>query len=118
VTFCDLGRAALISSEMDNPKAVQKYHHLLLAALRIIASIVISCGVQNAQALDQARGFLSEYRPLVVATLKRQANIGGFRDIASDDDLKVLDEVVDYFVLLISLTDFLEVSTPIPNVLP
>jgi len=96
-------------SEIDNPKAVQKYHQLLLAVLRIIASIVISCGQQNTQTREQAKAFLIEYRPLMVATFKRQANIGGLRE---DDvgEYRPLDEVVEYFVLLTTLTDFLQVS--------
>ncbi|MCJ1247313.1 hypothetical protein MMC30_004527 [Trapelia coarctata] len=92
--------------EIDNPKAVQRYHQLLLAVLRIIASIVISCGQQNAQAMEQARVFLTEYRPLMVATFKREANIGGFRN-EDVGEYRPLDEVVEYFVLLTTLTDFL-----------
>ena len=94
--------------EIDNPKALEKYHQLLLAVLRIIASIVISCGQQNAQAMEQARAFLIEYRPLMVATLKRQANIGGLKN-DDVDEYRPLDEVVELFVLLTSLTDFLQV---------
>lgn len=98
-------------SEMDNPNALLKYHQLLLAVLRIIASIVISCGPQNAQAMEQARAFLVEYRPLMVATFKRQANIGALKE-NSVEKSRPLDEVVEHFVLLTNWTDFLQVRLP------
>ena len=97
--------------EMDNPEAVQEYHQLLLSVLRIITGIVISCGQQNSQAMEQARAFLIEYRPLMVATFKRQANIGGLRN-EDVDEYRPLDEVVEYFVLLTTLTEFLQVGLP------
>ena len=105
--FC----VALTLLEMDNPSRLEKYHKLLLAVLRIVVSIIITCGPQNEQALEQARGFLVEYRSLTVAIFKRQSNIGVLRN-GSEDDYRLLDEVSGYFVLLISLSSFLEVRYP------
>ena len=102
---------ALTILEMDNSSRLEKYHKLLLAVLRIVVSITITCGPQNEQALEQARGFLVEYRPLTVAIFKRRSNIGVLRN-ASEDDHRLLDEISEYFVLLISLSDFLEVINP------
>jgi len=101
-------------SEMDNPNALLKYHQLLLAVLRIIASIVISCGQQNAQAMDRTRAFLVEYRPLMVATFKKHANVGALKEDRVEE-YRPLDEVVEYFVLLTDWTDFLQVKLPIPS---
>ena len=52
--------------------------------------------------------FLMENRPLVVAVFKRQAKIGG---VSFDDAGVDIEELVDLFMLLIAMTDFLEVST-------
>ncbi|MCJ1474830.1 hypothetical protein MMC13_003490 [Lambiella insularis] len=93
--------------EIDNPQALHNYHLLLLAVIRIVTSVVMSRGPQNEQTIDQARGFLTEYRPLMVATFKRQAILG---DLAGGygETSKSLADLLEYFVLLISLTGFLE----------
>lgn len=71
--------------------------------------MVISRGPQNEQTLESAKGFLVESRPLVVAVLKRQAKIGGvsFDDVGAGVDI---DELVELFILLIAMTEFLDVS--------
>ena len=102
----------LMLLEMDNSSRLEKYHKLLLAVLRIVVSITIACGPQNEQALEQVRRFLVEYRPLTVAIFKRRSNIGVLLK-ASEDDYRLLDEISEYFVLLISLSDFLEVTYPL-----
>ena len=99
---------------MDTPRALVRFHELLLALLRVVIAVVMTRGHQNEYTIDQARGFLIEYRPLIVATFKRQANIGGLK-IDDETNIRLLDEVVDCFVLLISLTDFLEVSHPVTS---
>ncbi|KAI9678670.1 MAG: hypothetical protein M1817_005727 [Caeruleum heppii] len=90
--------------DIDNPDALKKYYELLLSILRIIASVVLSRGPQNQQSIEQARRFLAENRSLLVAVLKRSANIGGLRQDGSGD----LDDVVENFVLLVSVTGFLD----------
>jgi len=70
---------------------------------------VLSRGPQNGQTIESAKGFLVENRPLVVAMFKRQARIGGvsFDDAGAGVDI---DELVELFVLLIAMTEFLSVS--------
>ena len=92
---------------MDNPEAMERYYELLLSVLKIIASVVLSRGAQNDETIEQARTFLMENRPTVVTIFKRQASIGSSRDGISGKDLQ---ELVEFFVLLISVTGFLEVS--------
>lgn len=72
-----------------------------------MASVVLSRGPQNEQTLEQARSFLTEHRPLVVAILKRQAKVGA----VTFDSMGVrVGELVEFFILLISITGFLDVS--------
>ena len=101
----------ILFSDIDNPQAIRKYYQLLLAVLRIVVAVVVSRGPQNEQTINQARGFLTEYRPLVVAIFKKQAYIKGLQH-SSTDDSRFLVDLAEFFVLLISLTGFLEVSLP------
>lgn len=93
--------------EIDNPDALKKYYELLLSVIRVICSVVLSRGPQNDQTIDQARMFLAENRAGIVAIFKRQAKIGGVwaGDVGGD-----LDELVEFYVLLMTMTDFLDVS--------
>ena len=97
-----------IVPEIDNPEALAKYYRLLLSIARVITLVVLSRGSQNQQTLDSGRMFLVENRALVVAVFKRQAKIGG---VSFDDAGVDIEELVDLFMLLIAMTDFLEVST-------
>ena len=106
VRLCPLPR--LTSLEIDNPEALDRYHELLLFMVREIASLVLSRGPQNERTIEQARLFLIENRPSMVAIFKRQARVG----VSQSSIITVsetVDELVEYYVLLISLTDFLEV---------
>ena len=98
----------LTSSEIDNPEALAKYYRLLLSIARVITSVVLSRGAQNEQTIESAKAFLTENRPLVVSMFKRQARIGG----VSFDDAGVVDieDLVELFMLLIAMTDFLDVG--------
>ena len=104
-------KTSLTISEIDNPEALSEYYRLLLAITRVITSVVLSRGSQNEQTIESARVFLTENRPLVVATFKRQARIGG---VSFDDAGVDIEQLVELFVLLISMTDFLDVSLAIP----
>lgn len=95
--------------EIDNAQGLSKYYKLLLLVTRVISSVVLSRGPRNDQTVDNARLFLEDNRPLVVATFKRQARIGG---VSFDDAGINIDELVELFVLLISMTRFLEVRMP------
>ena len=92
---------------MDNPEAMKRYYELLLSILRIITSMVLSRGPQNVQTIEQARLFLIQDRATMIGIFKRQANIGG---IINDKSCEDLEDLVEIYVLLISLTGFLDVS--------
>jgi hypothetical protein len=53
------------------------------------------------------RVFLQEYRPNIVGLLKRHNGVNGN---VSSESKKVLDKIVDAYVALMSMTDFVEVS--------
>lgn len=94
------------SLEIDNPDALTNYYKLLLSVIRVIASVVVSRGSQNEQTIDQARLFLSENRPTIVAIFKRQSKIGAKLFINMGT---IVDELVELFTLMITMTGFLEV---------
>ncbi|KAI9842542.1 MAG: hypothetical protein M1837_007055 [Sclerophora amabilis] len=89
--------------DIDNSDALKKYYELLLAVIRIINTAVLS-RAQHEQTIDQARKFVSKNRYSMVAVFKRHARIGGARTDMTGD----LEELVENFVLLISMTGFLE----------
>ncbi|KAH0547601.1 hypothetical protein FGG08_000326 [Glutinoglossum americanum] len=92
--------------DIDHPEALKKYYNLLLAVIRVINSAVLSKGSQNQHTIDQARRFLADNRYQIVAIFKRHAKIGGVHTDASGD----LENIVESFTLLISMTKFLEAS--------
>lgn len=79
----------------------------MLSVLRIINAVVLSRGAQNDQTIAQARQFIHEFRPCIVAIFKRNAKIGA----VSADNEAVLEELVDNFTALISAVGFLEVRS-------
>lgn len=100
-------RLRLTSVDIDNPGALSEYYKLLLSVLRVIVSVVLGRGTQNEQMLEQARHFLALHRPSMVGIFKRRAKIGA----AMDGGLDVtVDDLVELYVLLVSVTGFLEVS--------
>ncbi len=102
-----VSRFKLTCLEIDNPEALGKYYRLLLSLTRVIAAIVLSRGPQNEQTIDSAREFLVENRPLVVSIFKRQARIGG---VTFDNEGVDIEDLVELLVLLIAMTNFLDVS--------
>ncbi|KAL8824797.1 MAG: hypothetical protein Q9170_008039 [Blastenia crenularia] len=88
---------------IDNPDALAKYYKLLLSVVRVITSVAMSRGLQNQQTIDQAKQFLSENRPLIVAVFKRQARIGATSESAID-----VEELAELLVLLMTMTGFVE----------
>ena len=101
------GKHSLTTSEIDNPDALAKYYRLLLSIARVITSVVLSRGPQNEQTIESAKAFLAENRPLVVSMFKRQARIGG---VSFDDAGVDIEELVELFMLLITMTGFLDVG--------
>lgn len=57
--------------------------------------------------MEQAKVFLAENRPSVVAIFKRHTKIGPKPPAHASEDIR---EIIDLFVLLIAATEFLEVS--------
>ena len=100
-------RCKLTCLEIDNPEALSKYYRLLLSLTRVVTAIVLSRGPQNEQTINSAREFLVENRPLVVSIFKRQARIGG---VTFDDEGVDIEDLVELLVLLIAITNFLDVS--------
>ena len=91
---------------IDNPEALAKYYKLVLSIVRIIVSVIISRGQQNEQTIEQAKAFLSETRSLILAVFKKRARIDtGGGNLDAD-----VDELARSFVILMTLTDFLDVS--------
>ena len=101
------GKSMLMNSEIDNPEALSKYYRLLLSIARVITAVVLSRGTQNQQTVESAKVFLTENRPLVVSIFKRQARIGG---VSFDDAGVDIEELVELFMLLITMTGFLDVG--------
>ena len=100
-------RCKLICLEIDNPEALSKYYRLLLSLTRVITAIALSRGPQNEQTINSAREFIIENRPLVVSIFKRQARIGG---VTFDNEGVDIEDLVGLLVLLIAITNFLDVS--------
>lgn len=73
--------------------------------MRVVATCVLSRGAQNKQTLDAARTFLAEHRNIAMTVFKRNAKIGG----KGNDGVGELKGLADIFVLLFTLTDFVEV---------
>lgn len=86
--------------------------------IRVLAAVLVSRGPQNQQTIDQTKQFLAENRTLVVSVFKRQAGIGvgaasvskSAQDDDDDDMSTVVDELVELFVLLMTRTEFIDVS--------
>ncbi len=91
--------------DIEDPNALAKYYRLLLATLRIITSVVMSCGPQNPRTIKEARNFPSQHRQSMTTAFKRHGKIGSVRVEHIGD----LDEIVKHYILLITATDFLKV---------
>jgi len=78
-----------------------------LSVIRVISSVVLSRGPQNEHTLEQVRNFLISNRHSMVAVFKRQARIGGVLVADTSGDL---NELVESYILLITMAKFLEVS--------
>lgn len=76
--------------------------------MRVICAAVLSRGSQNENTLEQGRKFLMENRLSIMAVLKKSAGLGGGNN---DTSGRSIDELVESFMLLMTVTGFLEVST-------
>lgn len=93
-----------------SPMNLQGYYELLQEIMRVLVTCILARGPQNRQAIDNTKLFLLDNRTLTFTIFKRYAGIGG-KGLEGVVDLK---GVVDMFVLLYSLTDFIEVSSGSP----
>jgi len=73
--------------------------------MRILCAAVLSRGPQNQQTIDQGRKFLSDNRLTVLSVLKKSAGLGGPTGSSNPS----IDELAESYMLLISITDFLDV---------
>jgi nuclear pore complex protein Nup205 len=78
--------------------------------MRVINAAVISRGELNEQTLTLGRRFLGENRLSVLTVFKRSVNIGN--PVAVPEDL--VEELAESYVLLITLTGFIDVSDTCP----
>ncbi|KAH8801581.1 nucleoporin Nup186/Nup192/Nup205 [Xylogone sp. PMI_703] len=90
--------------DIDDVDALRKHYDLLIALMRVIITVVLSRGPQNEQTLEQGRKFLSENRLSILGVLKRSAGLG----ISSDSPEQSIEELADSFVMLISITGFID----------
>ncbi|KAI5843714.1 nucleoporin Nup186/Nup192/Nup205 [Tricharina praecox] len=91
--------------QLEQPLNLQCYYELLLEIMRVVVSCILSRGPQNRQAIDSVKLFLLDNRNLALTIFKRHAGIGGAKGLEGAGDLKTL---VDMFVLLYSLTEFID----------
>jgi nuclear pore complex protein Nup205 len=85
--------------------------------MRIICAAVLSRGSQHQQTHEQGRRFLTENRLSILSVLKKSAGLGTGIDMSQQQSI---EELADSFMLLMSVTRFLEVSstlTPIEQLL-
>lgn len=95
-------------------RALEKHYNLLVWVARVVAAAVLRQGSHN---VLQGRRFLTIARGLVVHVLKRSVGIGGRGASSATGDEKVqaeledrIEELAEAFMVLITATDFLEVS--------
>lgn len=72
--------------------------------MRVVTCAILSKGPQNQTAIKLGHQFITENRNIIMTVFKRHAGIGGQRV----DNIGDLGELVTLFVLLISVTAFVE----------
>lgn len=102
----------LRSTGIASSKAVKTHFALLLAVMRVINAAVVSRGEQNEQTLTLGRRFLAENRLSILTVFKRSMNIGVNGSISLDG---LVDDLAESYMLLITLTGFINVSDTLRN---
>ena len=97
-----------LGMDIDNTEALHNYYELLASVLRLLTSTFVSRGIQNEQIQYQMRLFLQEYRPNIAGLLKR---FNGQNGTVQARSKQVLTKVVNGYVALMTMADFVEVST-------
>ena len=98
----------LTSLDIDDSDATGKLYELLVAISRVVCTVILSRGPQNQQTLDQGRRFLTDNRLSVLTVLKKSAGLG----VGTDTSMKRIEELADSYMLLMSVTGFIDVSRP------
>ena len=96
----------LTISDIDDEDAITKHYDLLAAVMRVICAAVLSRGPQNERTLAQGRKFLAENRLSILTVLKKSAGLG-----VAEDPEQGIEELAEFFMMLISVTGFLDVSS-------
>lgn len=87
---------------------IKKHYDLLIAFMRVINCCVLSRGPQSEQTLAQAKKFISDNRLWMLTVFKRSAGAGAVSDSVLEDSV---DELAEAYMLLISMSGFLDVSS-------
>jgi nuclear pore complex protein Nup205 len=95
----------------DN-EVLEKLYSLLLRATRVISAAVLARGPQSSVTQGPARRFLTDCRMLIVQVLKKSQGFGLGSAGAAPSRLleETVDDLAEAFMVLISITGFLEVS--------
>lgn len=96
------------TTDIDERRAVDEHYKLLIALMRVINAAVLSRGSQHQQTIAQGRRFLSEHRLSLLAVFKRSSNLGMTSSVVPDE---TVEELVELYMYLITMTDYLDVST-------
>lgn len=98
--------------DVESTTSLAHFFALLELIVRIINTVLISKGSNHEHTLRSARDFVTQNRPFVVSIFKRNAAIGGsVLGMATNGGKGIdLSNLVDGFTLLLSATNFLQVS--------
>ena len=96
---------------LDDPAALRRFYELVVNVLQVVVTILLSSGLQNRQAMGLVRAFLAQNRPLMVGVFKRQARVVAYEKAAAEAEAEgPLKAAAELYVLLITMTGFLEVN--------
>lgn len=98
-----------IGFEIESPESLKRYFELMAQVLRIVIAVVLARGSGHEGTVEMARRFLEECRSTVVGIFKRAKGIGGRVEKGEEAEL---EDLVDGFTVLITVTGFLDVSVP------
>lgn len=117
--FAAVRESKLFSTDPDlgltiaSSRPVETHYKLLVSFMRVINAVVLSKGQQNMQVMSTARKFLAENRSGILGVFKRDVRIGAESDTGRNVmvDGSLVDELVEAYMVLISISSFLEVSS-------
>jgi len=101
------GENQLTNADINDSDAIGKHYELLTSLVRVICAMILSRGSQNVQTLEIGRQFLTENKLSIMAVLKKSAGIGTDLDAVAQS----IDELADSYMVLMSITGFIDVSS-------